>query len=970
MVRRKPVGQGSLVPAPLGAAANNPPYPLSPTAEAPARAPPAPPTQDQVVAANSTLHPASSFEIIGKPNDQEGRSDNEDSDSDWDKDDTEDEDEPEQPALDIPPVLKVGSAGGSGNASPNLQSETNLPATLRVGPPGGVPQLSQESLVSEQSANPWSSTPPGQRRPSVPLQSNNPYLRMQNSGQSNPSIPSNPALASSSSIWADLPPITTPPQMAPVELPATTTPIEPHTQDRIATGKQSAVPQAGDQSPHRNQAPLLSVEAENSSDAIFGQAAPAPSQPQHDPWADQLDHLDQMRIDDTTAKELAHMNRPAQNEPNPWREGEQNADLLPDLPPRHDETSPAQPPRAVQQPPQQPPRPPVDTSVSPVPQRSTAVSPDTQRKEHYSIKHTRWYDDSIGQLRELPILIQNANGPCPLLALVNALVLSTPAGAETALIEALRTREQVSLGLLLDAVFDELTSGRRGSAAQELPDVGDLYQFLLALHTGMNVNPRFVPTAIEVPNLMDADGPIKDVHPALRQPGGFEQTRETRLYSTFNIPIIHGWLPTKGSEAYAAFERAAPSFDEALNIQFREEELEEKLRTSGLSPDEIKLFEDITSIKEFLERWPTQLTSYGLDVIRQHLQPGGIAIFFRNDHFSTLYKDPKSGRLMALVTDAGYATHDEIVWESLVDVNGAGGELFSGDFRPVGGPSGAATSSSTTSPGPAGPRASSSRPVRSMLNVDTNDGWQTVSGKRRAGRSPRDSGQDTGVIHSMEDGPLSPTGESETVVGSPMSATREEQEDHDLALALQLQEEEDLRNRERREREDRLSRQFLEGEGRTPNAQDIRPMIPPRRNQQSSTTTQQPSSPPTGIRRTSEAEEDAPPPTYEQASRRPAFVPPRDHPASPHAPVGTSTNSSRPSRPQGGAYAQSQSQQTGSTTGRRRQSTHLVDRIPSGTPGSYPVGMGRGRGRGAEYGGIGQGYSQPVGEDRDKCVVM
>ncbi|KAF2093995.1 hypothetical protein NA57DRAFT_47464, partial [Rhizodiscina lignyota] len=377
------------------------------------------------------------------------------------------------------------------------------------------------------------------------------------------------------------------------------------------------------------------------------------------------------------------MEQPNQ-EPNPWDDG----GARPQLPPRtgDEEVAPPKPPRPgdTEVAPPQPPRPQVDIPAISTPSRSTTESPNTvaqrQRKEHYSIKHMRWFDEASGQLRESPILIQNANGPCPLLALVNALVLTTPPGSETALVETLRTREQVSLGLLLDAVFDELMSGRRGGAAQELPDVGDLYQFLITLHTGMNVNPRFLPLAVEAPNLMDADGPVTEVHPALRQPGCFEGTREMRLYSTFSIPLIHGWLPSKGSEAYNAFNRAAQTFEDAQNIQFREEELDEKLRTSGLTPDEIHLFEDITSIKEFLNRWPTQLTDYGLDVLKQYLQPGSIAIFFRNDHFSTLYKEPKTGRLMALVTDAGYSTHQEIVWESLVDVNGRDGELFSGDF--------------------------------------------------------------------------------------------------------------------------------------------------------------------------------------------------------------------------------------------------------------------------------------------------
>ncbi|KAF2087523.1 hypothetical protein K490DRAFT_41249, partial [Saccharata proteae CBS 121410] len=279
----------------------------------------------------------------------------------------------------------------------------------------------------------------------------------------------------------------------------------------------------------------------------------------------------------------------------------------------------------------------------------------------YSIKHIRWFDARINSLREAPILTQNENGPCPLLALVNALVLSTPAGEQTALVETLRTREQVSLGLLLNAVFDELMSERCAGAAQELPDVGELYKFLGDLHTGMNVNPQFT-------------GEHSD------KAGGFEKTREMRLYSTFNVPLIHGWLPPSESRAYAAFDRVAKTYDAALNMQFFEEELEGKLSSQGLTDEEQKLYEDLHVIKAFFQTWPTQLTEHGLYAISQSLSPGSFAILFRNDHFSTVYKEPRSGKILTLVTDAGYSSHEEIVWESLVDINGKNSELYSGDF--------------------------------------------------------------------------------------------------------------------------------------------------------------------------------------------------------------------------------------------------------------------------------------------------
>ena len=591
----------------------------------------------------------------------------------------------------------------------------------------------------------------------------------------------------------------------------------------------------------------------------------------------------------------------------------------------------------------------IDTSVPPASAthssaESTETRANNQRKEHYQIKHIRWHDGYSKKLRISPILIQNANGPCPLLALVNTLVLSTPMDTDTALVEVLRTREQVSLGLLLDAVFDELMSGRRGAAAQNLPDVSELYQFLLTLHTGMNVNPRFV---------FASKRSSTDFHPALRaysQPGGFEETREMRLYSTFNVPLMHGWLAPLGSPAYGAFDRSAKTYEDAQNIQFHEEELEVKLDTIGLNTEEQHLFEDLHTIKDFLSTWPTQLTNYGLNVIAEHLSAGQFAILFRNDHFSTIYKEPKSQQVLTLVTDAGYSTHDEIVWESLVDVNGQGSEHFSGDFRPV--------SHNVPPPnaGPApGPRNSSlsQQQVQSMLDVD--QGWTTVQNKRK----DRKSSQDPSTAQETDKGRNSSSMlASAVVMDCPRRMSRVEQEDHDLALALQLQEEEEDRHRreqEQRRREDELSQQFLERDHQqhtnpvpvgsasspAPNRPPGPPPPPPRRNQ-----------------------DEPPPPSYDQAAKSRPFHPPRDHPASEHAPLrgpGHQRGQSAFMQTSTGINSSPSTAQPENQNRRRSLARPgvLVDQIPSGN--------GLGRGRKSVPG------SPTVGGevvDRDKCTVM
>lgn len=537
-----------------------------------------------------------------------------------------------------------------------------------------------------------------------------------------------------------------------------------------------------------------------------------------------------------------------------------------------------------------------------------------QRSETYQIRLVNCFDaSSRTNPRRSPIMVQNANGPCPLLALVNALVLSTPAGLETALLDTLERREQVSLGLLLDAVIDELMSGRRGDAAQNLPDVGELYAFLVNLHTGMNVNPKFILPEQHLVNLMDAPIQESSSHgnpSGARFAGGFEETTEMQLYSTFAIPLIHGWVPPRNHPAFAALSRTANSYEDAQNLMFAEEELEDKLSRQGLDPSEQLLLEDIATIKYFLSSSATQLTGYGLDSITESLAPGQIAILFRNDHFSTLYRHPRSGQLFTLVTDMGYAGHDEVVWESLVDVSGEGCEFFAGDFRPVGNNH---TQSSRT---PSGDES----------------GWTTVTrpgaGGRSRGHAAKDEaefgrrqGQDNAVpdlsalsLQEFDDNPKSPN---------------TEQEDHDMALALQLQEEEEERERQEtaaRKRENELSQAFLESQpatrervGRT--RPDSHPALPPRgRNPRAPGSRSGPQSLPavtttsnsrTAPARTAENEE-APPPSYEQAARGPAYHPPPNHPAHPNA---SNASLGTASRPQGRQRHSSAYTQNATTSG-------------------------------------------------------
>ncbi|KAF1974461.1 hypothetical protein BU23DRAFT_553163 [Bimuria novae-zelandiae CBS 107.79] len=936
MVLRK---QDDAVPRPLSHATNNPPYPTTPAEEHPPQLHAlSTDHQDEVYSPDLNKSPAFQLKPLDEARKQKDDNDSVYSENEWDQSD---DDTPD----DIPDPLKIG--GKKAVPAPATEKKDSLPDVLKAGPRTGMPikkpLLPLEKISPEPTGTTPSSYASNASGGSQSLQTNNPYLKMQQTGQSNFGA------ESSQQVWGDAPAQA---QQYAVELPSYRTPDTPtNPMANLSIGNnRPTVVQQGFKSPGEPPNDVMVAArspSASSNQNVNGATGPAPAidGPSLDAWEKNYTQPQQSNNQ--------HFSQASAPEEHPWGHNEtQSAQYEsavakeeqahphentfagavqppahPPLPipfPSEEELPPSLPPRRSleDQPPPMPQRPreelpppmplrPLETGVTPAP--STAPeSPNTvmnrQRKETYQIKHIRWHDVNKREIRTSPILTQNINGPCPLLALVNALILSTPAGVETALVETLRTREQVSLGLLLDAVFDELMSGRRGDAAQELPDVSDLYKFLLALHTGLNVNPMFVQDAEAT------DGTSTGASLTAR-PGVFENTRDMKLYRTFNLPLMHGWLPDPGSDAYRAFERIAKTYETSQYVQFQEEELDAKLQSGeALTTDEQQMFTDIHAIKEFLNTWPTQLTTYGLKIMRNTLKPGQVAILFRNDHFSTLYKDPRTDNLVTLVTDQGYSSHDEIVWESLVDVNGQGSELFSGDFRPVGG---------AISP----QRSQNQPPTHNMLEAG-DEGWTTIQ-RRGNQQTPLSS-----MVPPDNAAPLSP--------GSDLN--RVEQEDHDLALALQLQEEEDDRHRrdqeERHRRENQLSEDAITAQSqqrssnrRTSRTGETPPVIPPRRNN-------------APIHRP--ANEPAPPPTYEEAATTPTYHPPAGHPASPNAPV----------RPQGSAYQAN------------TQNVPLINQIPNGSgrrnsrPNMpHPAHPGRpGRRQ--------SGVVPPGQEERDKCVIM
>ncbi|KAL0393455.1 UNVERIFIED_CONTAM: Ubiquitin carboxyl-terminal hydrolase MINDY-2 [Sesamum latifolium] len=73
-------------------------------------------------------------------------------------------------------------------------------------------------------------------------------------------------------------------------------------------------------------------------------------------------------------------------------------------------------------------------------------------------------------------------------------------------------------------------------------------------------------------------------------------------------------------------------------------------------------------IRNFLRNSASQLTIYGLFCLQDKVKERELCVFFRNNHFNTMFK--YEGELYILATDQGYINQPDLVWEKLNEVNG------------------------------------------------------------------------------------------------------------------------------------------------------------------------------------------------------------------------------------------------------------------------------------------------------------
>ncbi|GJX65731.1 ubiquitin carboxyl-terminal hydrolase MINDY-1 isoform X1 [Tanacetum coccineum] len=133
-----------------------------------------------------------------------------------------------------------------------------------------------------------------------------------------------------------------------------------------------------------------------------------------------------------------------------------------------------------------------------------------------------------------------------------------------------------------------------------------------------------------------------------------------------------GSEPIYEGEEYVQ-ERITTNYDDQEPMYEGEVVLAEQVTKVSSNADETKGKSGITPrqgdlIRKFLKSNANQLTIYGLFCLQEGLKERELCVFFRNNHFNTMFK--YEGELYLLATDQGYIRQPDLVWEKLDEVNG------------------------------------------------------------------------------------------------------------------------------------------------------------------------------------------------------------------------------------------------------------------------------------------------------------
>lgn len=263
--------------------------------------------------------------------------------------------------------------------------------------------------------------------------------------------------------------------------------------------------------------------------------------------------------------------------------------------------------------------------------KSTEESPEAKNLRYFKTKKIRF-----GPI-EYQIVTQNINGPCPLIALINALVLK---GKLTIPSSYVVTSTNL-LNLLTNVILARAPPENDEKLKETFEaNLGDVMNIMETLVNGLDVNVKF--SAVDT----------------------FEFTPALSLFDLVSVNLYHVWLPDP---------QFTVLYDLIRNLNYNE--LVEKM--CGDQSTETEL------LRTFYDESISQITFHGLASLMERMKDGELAVVFHNNHFSTILK--RRDEIFKLVSDEGLCDEPNIVWETFSSVDGdcifVNGDF--GNFKPI-----------------------------------------------------------------------------------------------------------------------------------------------------------------------------------------------------------------------------------------------------------------------------------------------
>lgn len=203
--------------------------------------------------------------------------------------------------------------------------------------------------------------------------------------------------------------------------------------------------------------------------------------------------------------------------------------------------------------------------------------------------------------KQCAIIMQNVNGCCPLLAIMNVLLLRGK--IQLPLSTKLVTYDQVIVFLANFILENGTNSAPEGLQLDYEQNINDAMQLFPKLQTGLDVNVQFNSVT------------------------SFEYTSEMIIFDLLGISLYHGWIVDR-DDLETVTVIGSCSYNQLVD----------KIITNKSSARSEEVSEALIA-ERFLESTASQLTYFGLSELVSNVREQELSILFRNNHFITLYKN-------------------------------------------------------------------------------------------------------------------------------------------------------------------------------------------------------------------------------------------------------------------------------------------------------------------------------------------